>query len=250
MYRREKVKNYEEYEVDTNGVVYSKRGEPLKPSTNNRGYRMVVFSINGKTRTFGVHRLVARQFVINDDETRKTQVNHIDGNKANNSVDNLEWVTPKENMKHSVEVLGNGKEEKNGNARGVIGLDINSNTVKYRFSSLIGAARFFDADERRARGIQIAIWNVLSKTDGHKTYRGCVWIYEDEYASICSERSISDYIAERVGRKFSGDDIRWIRSNYISGDKEFGARPLGRKFHVEAHNILDIVNYKTYKDIT
>ena len=90
MYRREKVNGYEGYEVDTNGVIYGKRGKPLKFSINPNGYCIITFSINGKEKGFGVHQIVARQFITNDDPEHKTQVNHIDGNKENNRVENLE----------------------------------------------------------------------------------------------------------------------------------------------------------------
>lgn len=65
-----------------------------------QGYKFVVLSKNKKTRSFYVHRLVASAFISN--KKNKTQVNHIDGNKLNNNVDNLEWCTPLENTAHAI----------------------------------------------------------------------------------------------------------------------------------------------------
>ena len=180
MYKREKVKGYEEYEVDTNGVIYSKQGRPLKYSLNPKGYCIVLFCINGKTKGFGVHQIVARQFIHNDNPQFKTQVNHIDGDKTNNHIGNLEWVTAKENARHSIDVLGNHIEDKNGYARSIYGVDPKTNEIVYRFSSLIGAARFF-AGDKNPRHIQTVIWKALNNVDHHKTYRGCIWLYDDEY---------------------------------------------------------------------
>ena len=112
-YKREPVKGYEEYEIDTNGVVYGKNGKPLKYSINHNGYCIINFYINHKRTGFGIHTLVAKQFIPNNN-INKNQVNHKDGNKINNNVENLEWVTPKENMEHSVDVLGNNIGEKIG----------------------------------------------------------------------------------------------------------------------------------------
>jgi hypothetical protein len=183
MYRREKVDGYEEYEVDTNGVIYGKKGNPLKFSINPKGYCMVVFSINGKTKGFGIHQIVARQFIINDAPGDKTQVNHIDGDKTNNHIENLEWVTAKENMRHSIDVLGNNLEDKNGNARGIYGVDIKTNQIKYHFSSLISAGRFF-ANGKDPRHIQTVIWKALNHVESHKTYHKCLWFYEDEHPCV------------------------------------------------------------------
>ena len=180
MYKREKVNGYEEYEVDTNGVVYGKNGKPLKFSVNPKGYCIVIFSINGKPKGFGVHQIVARQFINNDNPECKTQVNHIDGNKTNNNIENLEWVTAKENMRHSIDILGNNLEDKNGNARSILGVDIETHKIKYRFSSLISAAKFF-ANGKKLRHIQTVIWKVLNNVQFHKTYRKCLWFYEDGY---------------------------------------------------------------------
>lgn len=66
----------------------------------NNGYCKIGLCKNNKTKRYMVHRLVAKAFI--DNPYNKNQVNHIDGNKQNNRVDNLEWVTPKENTEHSI----------------------------------------------------------------------------------------------------------------------------------------------------
>jgi len=63
------------------------------------GYYYVCLSKNGKVRKFKVNRLVAQAFIPNPDN--KPFVNHIDGDKLNNNVNNLEWCTQSENMLHA-----------------------------------------------------------------------------------------------------------------------------------------------------
>ena len=75
----------------------------LKPEEDKDGYLQVFLSKNGKQKMFKVHRLVAAAFV--GDADRKLQINHVDGNKKNNSVNNLEWCTVSENAKHRVHTL-------------------------------------------------------------------------------------------------------------------------------------------------
>ena len=82
----------------------SKAGFVLKPFPRKSGYCCYTVWHLGKMRTPLVHRMVAQAFIPNPDG--KPHINHRDGNKSNNSLENLEWCTAKENVKHAMEVLG------------------------------------------------------------------------------------------------------------------------------------------------
>lgn len=80
------------------------RGRLLKIKTDKHGYKRVALFIKGKMKDKLVHRLVAQAFIPNLDD--KPQVNHKNGDKADNRVENLEWVTQSENGLHRYRVLG------------------------------------------------------------------------------------------------------------------------------------------------
>lgn len=92
------VANCDGYHISNLGRVKScKRSTPkLKPQYIDKyGYSIVVLTVENRTVTRKVHRLVAEAFIPNPDN--KPYINHKDENKLNNRVDNLEWVTPLEN---------------------------------------------------------------------------------------------------------------------------------------------------------
>lgn len=75
------------------------KGQHLKPYTDRKGYNCIKIYINGKRIAQKIHRLVAIHFIFNPDN--KPCVNHLDLNKRNNCVSNLEWCTSKENTHHA-----------------------------------------------------------------------------------------------------------------------------------------------------
>lgn len=104
-----------DYDIDENGIIFShKTNKILKGSIFNTGYRMVRLTINGQKKAYAVHRLVAENFIPNDQ--KMPIVNHKDGNKLNNNVDNLEWVTQSQNRQHAINTkisnLATGKRNK------------------------------------------------------------------------------------------------------------------------------------------
>lgn len=99
------------YEVSSHGRVRNKRTNYiLKPVPNTSGYYRVSLHVNTKNTDAYVQRLVATYFL--DKPLGKDYVNHIDGDKSNNHVSNLAWVTASENTWHSIDNLGYRPYEK------------------------------------------------------------------------------------------------------------------------------------------
>lgn len=99
------------YEVSNLGRVKSlprngtiKKERIIKNNVKKSGYVDIMLSKNNKRIYTHLHRVVAKAFIPNPEN--KPQVNHKDGNKQNNTVENLEWATASENLKHKYAVLG------------------------------------------------------------------------------------------------------------------------------------------------
>ena len=96
-----KIQDFD-YAVDCNGNIKSlKTNKNLSLVTNNKRkpYKRVGLTKNGKRYFFLVHRLVAEAFILNPNN--KPFINHINENKSDNNINNLEWVTNQENIRHS-----------------------------------------------------------------------------------------------------------------------------------------------------
>lgn len=87
------------YQVSSTGEVKNDKGL-LKPVVNKDGYRQCLLRIAGQRKNVLLHRLIASAFIENPQNL--PVINHLDGNKLNNSVDNLEWCTVKHNHGHAV----------------------------------------------------------------------------------------------------------------------------------------------------
>lgn len=96
------IKGYEGlYTIDIFGnITRLCNGKEISQHKSNCGYMRVALSNNKERKNFSVHRLVAETFIPNP--LNKEQVNHIDGDKTNNAVWNLEWTNCKDNINHAV----------------------------------------------------------------------------------------------------------------------------------------------------
>lgn len=114
------------YFIDNKGIIYRYRHGKLitmKTTINYRGYVAVLLYKNGKQVYRLVHRLLAQTFLSNP--TNLPQVNHKDGNKTNNNLNNLEWCTASQNIKHAFEtgLRPNSIGDKHHNSRQVMCID-------------------------------------------------------------------------------------------------------------------------------
>ena len=96
------VEGFSGYQISNLGRVksYKRKNEFIRKTSIVGGYVQVALgSKNIKKQTFYIHRLIAKAFIPNHEN--KPEINHIDGNKLNNNISNLEWVTRKENCQHA-----------------------------------------------------------------------------------------------------------------------------------------------------
>ena len=97
------IKDYENYSITEDGKVWSHfKNKFIKPHINNRGYLCIRLHNKEKSLKTSIHRLVAIAYVKNI--YNKSQVNHINGNKSDNRIENLEWVTHEENQLHAYKI--------------------------------------------------------------------------------------------------------------------------------------------------
>lgn len=101
------IKDYENYYITTDGVVINKQTNEVKQQfVSRKGYSLVTLYKNNEPKNISVHRLVATAFI--DNPNNYPEVNHINGIKTDNRVENLEWCSSKENSLHRTVVLGKG----------------------------------------------------------------------------------------------------------------------------------------------
>lgn len=96
------IEGFPNYQISNYGNVKNVKKNRYKvPGTDKKGYLKVDLYKNSKRTTKKIHRLVATAFLKKENDSKRNDINHIDGNKHNNNVTNLEWCTKSENMQHA-----------------------------------------------------------------------------------------------------------------------------------------------------
>lgn len=165
-----KVGSYFGYTVYENGDIFNSYGEKIKSKQNDKGYPCVTLWINNKTAFRRVHRIVAETFINNP--LNKPCVNHIDRDRSNPRVDNLEWVTHSENVIHSVKNGGrvgytrNNKGEKNPRAK-LTERKINAIRIlrKHGYSQNELSEIFNMCQGRITKIVNYKVWNHVTGTE-------------------------------------------------------------------------------------
>ena len=167
------------YEVSNLGKVKAikwHRGEEekeMRPYTTYKGYLRLRLTKNGKGKQFQIHRLVAEAFIPNPEN--KPYIDHINTDRTDNRVENLRWVTNKENCNNPISKQNYSKSNKGKTAVPILQFDKNMNFIK-KWESM--------TDAETSLGIKSRLSEYCSEKYGRKTAGGFIWRYADDYEII------------------------------------------------------------------
>ena len=184
------VDGFSNYEVSNMSRVRNKKNKRIltqKIGREGRYFSVYMKGDNGKESTQRVHRLVAKAFIPNPDNL--PQVNHIDGDKLNNDIDNLEWCTPKHNNEHARD---NGL--------------IHPGAYQKRPIKIIETGEIYDGVVECAKAIGVDFRNVYRSLTDEKHYAvsGLNFEYVDESMMTKKKPFLRDYQADAVKRMKNG----------------------------------------------
>lgn len=163
------------YSVNKIGQVFSKVRGLLGTDKSRTGYLRVALSKNGKTKRFLVHRLVAIAYIPNPEN--KKQVNHKDGNKQNNAVENLEWCTISENAQHAFATGLRFSTDKQKEAASKTGLSKGKSVLQFDLRGNFIAE--YSSTQEAGRQTKIAFSGIAACCRGEKLkHRNYVWTYD------------------------------------------------------------------------
>lgn len=154
--------------VDKRGVTRRYKGRIIHQSINADGYYVVSLMYKNTSKTGRVNRIVAEAFIYNEDKDNKDIVNHIDENRLNNLLNNLEWCDTRYNITY-----GTAKERQVSKlSKPVYQVDVNTGLILNKFKS--------SAEAEEITGVSRGSVNAVSK-GFQKTGGGFNWVYVEDY---------------------------------------------------------------------
>lgn len=225
--------------ISVDGRCINKRtGNSAKVQTVDSGYKMVMVNVKGKTYNFYHHRLMARAFLQKparhaDKSYEELEVNHIDGVRDNNSLENLEWVTPEENIDHAIK---NGLKV----LELVFARDIRTNEIVRYFNATECANAFGVGFKRLQRHLRSVLagyvtknWHVFKLDNGQPWPR----LREEHIQESTWDSHFGVWIATSVedeGKTVVADTLRQLCDglgwNFASAQSFLNYRPEGTPY--------------------
>jgi len=203
-----RLENYDNYEVSTFGKIRNTNTGRILKQAIMGGYYCVGLS-SGKTKTYSVHQLVAKAFILNHEE--KQQVNHKDKNSLNNNITNLEWVTNKENCIHR----SNGVKQTTNQNLEIWRVDLKTGEKIEKYNSIEDGAK----------------WVLEQKlTLNLNSAKSCI---------SCSVRKITQ----------SSFGFRWQKVEQIKLENEEWRNILIDNIKIENYSVSSLGRFKNSKDI-
>ncbi|AYJ76043.1 putative HNH endonuclease [Bacillus phage BSP14] len=215
------IDNGDNYAVNPQGQVKNVLTEKLlKPTCNGNGYLGVALSLNGKVKRHLLHRVVAKAFIPNPEGL--PEVNHLDGDKSNCAVRNLEWTTRSRNQQHAVNTgLQKTKVTK-------------EDVIRVKQALLKGRSQ-----HKISKELNIPRTTIASIQYG-RTWKE---VYVPGFSPFVKPTKGSG----RQSSKLDEDKVRKMRDLHATGNYTYAE--LGTMFGVSSRNASDVVQYKLWKHV-
>ena len=211
------------YSIREDGVVITGKGGILKPKLTKNGYHELALYDSGtkKYTWYRLNRLVAMVFIPNPEN--KPFVNHIDGNKTNNHVENLEWVTHQENMDHAkrTNLIKRGEE---------------SPTSIYTDEQIVKVCEMLQEGYRN--------FDIEKETDVPKYMISLI------RAKKCWVPISNNYKLRKRSRSLSCETIHWLCQQIQKGLTQGEILEIATNKRITKNIIQDIRRKRIYKDIS